>query len=72
MTLLFRTSFVCFNPHILEVAPKYPDVRFQHASGLRTNGMPTSLDSYLGYVGKVVVKLRQVEVLGTAPSAEGA
>ncbi len=33
-TLLFPTSFGYFNPHILEVAPDYPDVRFQHAGGL--------------------------------------
>ena len=37
-TLLFPTSFGYFNPHILELAPKYPDVRFQHAAGLWTEG----------------------------------
>jgi simple sugar transport system substrate-binding protein len=50
-TLLFPTSFGYFNPHILELAPKYPDVRFQHAAGLWTDGMPTNVGSYFGYIG---------------------
>ena len=28
--LLFPTSFGYFDPHILALAPKYPDVRFSH------------------------------------------
>jgi basic membrane protein A len=31
--LLFPTSFGYFDPHILTLAPKYPDVRFQHCGG---------------------------------------
>jgi len=50
-TLLFPTSFGYFNPFILETAPKYPDVRFQHAAGLWTDGMPTNVGSYFGYIG---------------------
>ncbi len=49
--LLFPTSFGYFNPHILEVAPKHPDVRFEHAGGLWTEGMPTNVGSYFGYIG---------------------
>ena len=49
--LLFPTSFGYFNPHVLEVAPKYPDVRFEHAAGLWTEGMPTNVGSYFGYIG---------------------
>jgi basic membrane protein A and related proteins len=49
--LLFPTSFGYFNPHILELAPKYPDVRFQHAAGMWTEGMPTNIGSYFGYIG---------------------
>ena len=49
--LLFPTSFGYFNPHVLEVAPKHPDVRFQHAAGLWTEGMPTNVGSYFGYIG---------------------
>lgn len=50
-SLIFPTSFGYFNPHILEVAPKYPDVRFQHAAGLWTDGMPANVGSYFGYIG---------------------
>lgn len=50
-TLLFPTSFGYFNPHILEVAPKFPDVRFEHAGGLWTEGMPSNVGSYFGYIG---------------------
>jgi simple sugar transport system substrate-binding protein len=50
-TLLFPTSFGYFNPHILELAPKYPDIRFQHAAGLWTDGMPANVGSYFGYIG---------------------
>lgn len=49
--LLFPTSFGYFNPHILETAPKHPDVRFQHAGGLWADGMPTNAGSYFGYIG---------------------
>lgn len=50
-TLIFPTSFGYFNPHILELAPKYPDIRFQHAAGLWTEGMPANVGSYFGYIG---------------------
>jgi simple sugar transport system substrate-binding protein len=50
-SLIFPTSFGYFNPHILELAPKYPDVRFQHAAGLWTDGMPSNVGSYFGYIG---------------------
>lgn len=50
-TLLFPTSFGYFDPHILEVAPKYPDVRFQHAAGLWVDTMPANIGSYFGYIG---------------------
>lgn len=49
--LLFPTSFGYFDPHVLEVAPKYPDVRFEHAAGLWTEGMLTNIGSYFGYIG---------------------
>jgi simple sugar transport system substrate-binding protein len=50
-TLLFPTSFGYFDPHILELAPNYPDVRFQHAAGLWTDAMPANIGSYFGYIG---------------------
>ena len=49
--LLFPTSFGYFDPHILTVAPKYPDVRFQHAAGLWVDSMPANIGSYFGYIG---------------------
>ncbi len=50
--LLFPTSFGYFDPHILEVAPKYPDVRFQHAAGLwSADKHPMNVGSYFGYIG---------------------
>lgn len=50
-TLLFPTSFGYFDPHVLTVAPKYPDVRFEHAAGLWHDGLPTNIGSYFGYIG---------------------
>ncbi len=50
-SLIFPTSFGYFNPHILELAPRYPDVRFQHAAGLWSEGMPSNVGSYFGYIG---------------------
>ena len=51
-SLLFPTSFGYFDPHILEVAPKFPEVRFQHAAGLWQADMhPSNVGSYFGYIG---------------------
>ncbi|WP_420568003.1 BMP family ABC transporter substrate-binding protein [Thalassovita sp.] len=50
-SLLFPTSFGYFDPHVLEIAPKHPDVRFEHAAGLWSEGMPTNIGSYFGYIG---------------------
>lgn len=50
-SLIFPTSFGYFDPHVLEVAPKHPDVRFEHAAGLWSEGMPTNVGSYFGYIG---------------------
>lgn len=49
--LLFPTSFGYFNPHILEIAPKHSDIRFQHCGGLWTEGNPANAGSYFGYIG---------------------
>ncbi|MCE2474323.1 MAG: BMP family ABC transporter substrate-binding protein [Alphaproteobacteria bacterium] len=52
VTLLFPTSFGYFDPHILALAPGYPDLRFQHCGGLWTAGQhPTNVGSYFGYIG---------------------
>jgi simple sugar transport system substrate-binding protein len=51
-TLIFPTSFGYFDPHILAVAKKYPDVRFQHAGGLwSADKHPKNVGSYFGYIG---------------------
>lgn len=51
-SLLFPTSFGYFDPHILELAPKYPEVRFQHAAGLwSADKHPSNVGSYFGYIG---------------------
>ena len=51
-TLLFPTSFGYFDPHILEVAPNYTDIRFQHCGGLwNADAHPTNVGSYFGYIG---------------------
>jgi simple sugar transport system substrate-binding protein len=48
--LLFPTSFGYFDPHVLTVAPKFPDVRFSHCGGLWTDKNPKNAGSYFGYV----------------------
>lgn len=49
--LLFPTSFGYFDPHILKVAEKYPDVTFFHCGGLYQEGKhPKNAGSYFGYI----------------------
>ncbi|HET8693126.1 MAG TPA: BMP family ABC transporter substrate-binding protein [Aquabacterium sp.] len=49
--LLFPTSFGYFNPHILEVAKKNPDVRFAHCGGLwDASKHPKNVGSFFGYI----------------------
>jgi basic membrane protein A len=49
--LLFPTSFGYFDPHILKVAEKYPDVTFLHCGGLYQEGKhPKNAGSYFGYI----------------------
>ena len=50
-TLLFPTSFGYFDPHILTMAPKYPNIRFEHCGGLWTDKNPKNIGSYFGYIG---------------------
>ena len=52
VSLLFPTSFGYFNPHILELATKYPDLRFEHCGGLwSADKHPANVGSYFGYIG---------------------
>ena len=49
--LLFPTSFGYFDPHILKLADKYPQVTFLHCGGLYTEGKhPKNVGSYFGYI----------------------
>lgn len=51
-SLIFPTSFGYFDPHILEVAKKNPDVRFEHAGGMwSADKHPMNVGSYFGYIG---------------------
>jgi basic membrane protein A len=50
-SLVFPTSFGYFDPHMLKMAAKYPDVRFAHCGGLWTEGKhPKNTGSYFGYI----------------------
>jgi len=50
-TLLFPTSFGYFDPHVLAVAAKNPDVRIAHCGGLWTEGRhPKNTASFFGYI----------------------
>ena len=50
-SVLFPTSFGYFDPHILALAAKYPDVRFAHCGGMWTEGKhPKNVGSYFGYI----------------------
>ena len=49
--LIFATSFGYFDPHMLKVAEKYPNVRFAHCGGMWTAGKhPKNAASYFGYI----------------------
>lgn len=53
-TVLFPTSFGYFDPHILKVAEKYPDVTFLHCGGLYDEAKhPKNVGSYFGYIDEV-------------------
>ncbi|HUB25834.1 MAG TPA: BMP family ABC transporter substrate-binding protein [Tepidisphaeraceae bacterium] len=52
-SLIFATSFGYFNPHVLTVAPKYPNVTFLHAGGMWKDGMPTNIGTYFAYIDEL-------------------
>ena len=50
-SLLFPTSFGYFDPHMLAVAAKSPDVRFSHCGGMWTKDKhPMNTGSFFGYI----------------------
>ncbi len=51
-SLIFATSFGYFDPHMLEMAKKYPDVEFRHCGSLWQKDVhPANSGSYFGYIG---------------------
>jgi basic membrane protein A and related proteins len=52
-TVLFPTSYGYFDPHILKMAEKYPNVTFLHCGGLYdASKHPKNVGSYFGYIGE--------------------
>jgi simple sugar transport system substrate-binding protein len=52
-SVIFPTSFGYFDPHMLAMAAKYPDVQFRHCGGLWQEGKhPMNTGSYFGYIGQ--------------------
>jgi basic membrane protein A and related proteins len=50
-SVLFPTSFGYYDPHLLALAAKHPDVRFAHCGGMWTEGKhPKNAGSYFGYI----------------------
>lgn len=53
--VLFPTSFGYFDPHILRLAPRFPNVTFLHCGGLWDgNSHPRNVGSYFGYIDEPV------------------
>ena len=51
-SLVFPTSCGYFDPHMLAMAAKFPDVQFRHCGGLWKEGVhPKNTGSYFGYIG---------------------
>jgi basic membrane protein A len=52
-TLVFPTSFGYFDPHMLALAAKFPEIQFRHCGGMWTEGKhPMNTGSYFGYIGQ--------------------
>jgi basic membrane protein A len=49
--IIFPTSFGYFEPHVLKMAKKYPEVMFLHCGGLwDASKHPANVGSYFGYI----------------------
>ncbi|MDZ4735437.1 MAG: BMP family ABC transporter substrate-binding protein [Rhodospirillaceae bacterium] len=44
--VIFATSYGYYDPHVLEMAAKYPDVHFFHCGGWWEEGQPTNITAY--------------------------
>ena len=50
-SLIFATSFGYFDPHVVKVARRFPDVRFAHCGGLwEKDKDPMNAGSFFGYI----------------------
>src|SRR5258708_2925509 len=52
-TLVFATSFGYFNPHVKEIAPKYPKITFLHAGGILKDGDPPNIGTFFAYIDEL-------------------
>ena len=53
--VLFPTSFGYFDPHIIKIAKKYPEITFLHCGGLWDEKKhPKNVGSYFGYIDEPV------------------
>ena len=52
-TLVFATSFGYFNPHVKEIAAKYPKITFLHAGGILKDGDPSNIGTYFAYIDEL-------------------
>ncbi|HEX4793400.1 MAG TPA: BMP family ABC transporter substrate-binding protein, partial [Humisphaera sp.] len=52
-TLVFATSFGYFNPHVKEIAPKYPKITFLHAGGILKDGDPSNIGTFFAYIDEL-------------------
>src|SRR5438309_3306956 len=48
--VLFPTSFGYFDPHILKLAPEYPEVTFLHCGGPWDESKPKNVGTYFGAI----------------------
>lgn len=51
---LFPTSYGYFDPYMLEIAPRYPEVHFLHTGGLALPGHPPNVSSIYGYIDEAM------------------
>ena len=51
--LIFATSFGYFDPHVKEIAKKYPAVTFLHAGGTLKDGDPSNLGTFFAYIDEL-------------------
>jgi basic membrane protein A and related proteins len=50
--LILGTSFGYFDPFMIDLAKKYPDVQFRHAAPLWNDTMPMNLGGYFAYLNQ--------------------